>query len=155
MKDQTRIRLMTIEARYGKRLGAAPTEAELAADRESRFVEAFRRVRAEILVPAMEEIGAQLTAAGHGHRVDLDAGERAPSIELHLLLRGARRDAGNVIRLFTRPDEGHGCEVIAEVQIHLVVTELTRFREVSAITSEVVEQMIVDAVEQVFACNAR
>ena len=46
-------------------------------------------------------------------------------------------------------------EVIAEVNVHRTLTELTRFRVLSRITREVAEQMCVDAIEHVFACNAR
>jgi hypothetical protein len=156
VNDQTRIRLAIIEAKYGKRGARAASEAELARERASRFDEDFRRLRDEVLAPILEEIGAALTAAGHGHRVELDAGEHRPSVELHLLLEQARaRDAESgstgVIRLFTLTGEARGCEIIAEVQLKRTLVELTRFQDTAALTPEVVEQMVVDAVEQVFA----
>jgi hypothetical protein len=154
VNEQTRIRLAIIEAKFGKRGARAPSQAELAAERSSRFDDDFRRARSEVLAPILEEIGAVLTAAGHGHRVALDAGEHRPSIELHLLLAGAEGGSTGVIRLFTRTGEARRCEIIAEVQLGRALVELTRFQEASALTAEVVEQMVVDAVEQVFAYHA-
>ena len=154
MNDQTRIRLAIIEAKYGKQGSRTASKAELAAERASRFDEDFRRARAEVLAPILEEIGAALTEAGHAHRVEIDAGEHRPSVELHLILGDAARGSTGVIRLFTRTGEPHPCEIIAEVQLRRTLVELTRFQEASALTREVVEHMVVDAVEQVFAYHS-
>jgi hypothetical protein len=151
VNERTRIRLQIIEAKYGKQGSRAASHAELAAERERRFDEEFQRVRAEILAPVLEEIGAALTAAGHGHRVAIDAGEHRPSIELHLLLGDDGRASTGVIRLFCRTGTQRRREIIAEVQLKRTCVELTRFQEASALTPDVVEQMVVDAVEQVFA----
>jgi hypothetical protein len=149
------MRLAIIEATYGMGVAVAASEAALAADRESRFDEEFRRVRAEVLSPTLEEIGAALTAAGHGHRVEIDAGEHRPSIELHIILGEAPGGSrGGVIRLFTSTGKPRGCEVVAEVELKRTLVELTRFKAASAMTPEVVEQMVADAVEQIFACHA-
>ena len=155
MKDQTRIRLKIIEARYGgARSGRPPSAEDLAADRARQLYDGFRRVREGMLVPILEDIGSALVEAGHGHRVDIDVGERLPSLEWHLLLRNARAGATNVIRMFPRVGQDLGCEIIAEVQLDRTLIELTRFQTIDELTPEVAEQMIVDAVEQVFACNA-
>jgi hypothetical protein len=158
MKEQTRIRLSIIEARYGRRAARAASEAELAADRRARFDDAFRGVRDRVLAPALEEIGAEIATTGHRHRVEIDAGEHRPSVALHLLLASAARGApdspASVIRLFTVHGTLHNSQIIAELEIRRTVTELTRFHEASAITTEVAEQMIVDAVEQIFAVHS-
>ena len=154
MNDQTRIRVALIETKYGKRGARAGTEAELTAERARRFDEDFKRARAEILAPTLGEIGAALTEAGHGHRVEIDAGEHRPSIELYLLLGDNASVSAGVIRLFSRTTEAYGSEIIAEVQLKRTLVELTRFHEASALTREVVEQMVVDAVEQVFAYHS-
>ncbi len=145
MNEQTRIRLAIIEAKYGKR-GSRDDGGDPQGPR--RFAEDFRRARAEVLAPILEEIGAALTAAGHGHRVDIDGGATQPSVELHVLLGERECEPSGIIRLFAR-----GQEIIAEVQLGRTEVELTRFHEVSALTPDVVEQMVVDAVEQVFACH--
>lgn len=154
MNEQTRMRLAIIEARYGKRVAAARASTLDAEQRANRFDEEFRRVRADVLAPIFEEIGAALTAAGHGHRVAIDAGDDQPSIELHVLLGEAPSGStGGVIRIFTATRSPRGREIIAEVELKRTLVELTRFQEASAMTPEVVEQMVADAVEQVFACH--
>jgi hypothetical protein len=151
MKEQTRIRLSIIEARYGARRAVTPAEAERVA-RIARFEDDFRRVRDALVMPLFKEIGAALLAAGHGHRVLVDAGEHAPNVELHLSLRGAPAAATNVIRVCTVSGDERS-EIIADVNIGGTWTELRRFMDAAAMTDEVLEQMIVDAVEQVFACR--
>ncbi len=147
MNEQTRIRLGIIEARYGKRAGRAASETELAAERALRFDEEFRRAREAVVAPILGEIGAALSASGHGHRVAVDEAATQPSVELYLSPRGVPSGERSVIRLFARA----GSEIIAEVELGRTVIELTRFHEASAMSAEVVEQMIVDAVEQLFA----
>ncbi|MGK3997661.1 hypothetical protein [Sorangium sp. So ce1024] len=152
--DNTRIRLAIIQNKYGKRLAQRAGGADQPGRRE-RFNDDFRRILVDIVAPAFKAIGDELAASGHAYRIEHDAGEQIPSVELHVLLRGVPADANNLIRLFSRADaEGDG-EVIAEVNVDQTLTELTRFRVLSRITQEVTEQMCVDAIEHIFACNAR
>jgi hypothetical protein len=154
VNEQTKARLAIIEAKFGKQGARAASKGEPDADRASLFNEDFRRVRTEVLAPILEEIGAALSASGHGHRVELDAGKQVPSIELHLILGDAASGSTGVIRFFTRTRAPQAHQIIAEVQLKSTLVELTRFQEASAMTSEVVEQMVVDAVEQVFAYHS-
>lgn len=154
INENTRIRLAIIQRKYGNRLSQSASGGDQP-DRRRRFNDDFRRILADIIVPAFEAIGEELASSGHGYRIEHDVGEQTPSVELHLLLRGVPEGANNLIRLFSRADaEGDG-EVIAEVNVRHTLTELTRFRVLSRISQEVVEQMCVDAIEHVFACNAR
>ena len=75
------------------------------------------------------------------------------SIELHLIITGAARASAKVIRLFSLKEIGRRPEVVAEVEMERNPMELTRFLQIGEITPEVLEQMFVDAIEQVFACN--
>jgi hypothetical protein len=154
VNEQTKARLAIIEAKFGKQGARAASKVESDAERASRFDEDFRRVRAEVLAPILEEIGAALSASGHGYRVEIDAGKLVPSIELHLILVGTASGSTGVIRLFTRTKAPHPHQIIAEVQLKGTMVEITRFHEASALTPEVVEQMVVDAVEQVFAYHS-
>jgi hypothetical protein len=43
--------------------------------------------------------------------------------------------------------------VIAEAEMECNLMDLTRFHQIEEITPEGVEQMFVDAIEHVFACN--
>ncbi|APR88368.1 hypothetical protein A7982_13717 [Minicystis rosea] len=151
MKETTRIRLSIIEARYGRRAPADASDGELAAS----FEDDFRKARDERIAPLLQEIGATLAAGGHEHRVAIDEGARRPSVELHLSprTRSAEARPASVIRMFSIT-EGARREIIAEVQLGRKVVELTRFREISELRAEVLEQMVVDAVEQVFAHHA-
>ncbi|XXX76722.1 hypothetical protein WMF30_54645 [Sorangium sp. So ce134] len=154
INEHSRIRLAIIQQKYGKRLAQGESGAHVA-DRRERFKDDFRRIMADVFVPTFEAIGDELASSGHAYRIEHDVDERTPSIEFHILLRGVPADANNLIRLFYNADaEGDG-EVIAEVNVHQTLTELTRFRVLSRITQEVAEQMCVDAIEHVFACNAR
>ncbi len=42
---------------------------------------------------------------------------------------------------------------VAEVEMERNLMELTRFHQIEEITPEVVDQMLVDAIERVFSCN--
>ncbi|MFS8065167.1 MAG: hypothetical protein ACMG6S_02225, partial [Byssovorax sp.] len=80
-------------------------------------------------------------------------GGARPSIELHLVITGARRGSKNLIRFFASKDVERGPEIIAEVEMVRSPMELTRFQEIDALTPEVAEQLLLDAIEQVFASN--
>ena len=157
MKEQTQLRLATITARHARRLAESGIEADAAASaaeaRERAFFDGFDRSRAEILRPAMTEIGAQLEAAGHGYRIEERIESGRPLIELHLLILGARAGSKNLIRLFAWKDSEGRPEIVAEVEMVRSPMELTRYQEIEALTREVAEQMLVEAIEQVFASN--
>ncbi len=153
MKEQTQIRMEMITARYAKRLSEAGNAGELVAARQAEFLRGFERLRAEVLRPAMEAIGAELVRAGHGYRVDLSDTSAQATIELYLVLTGAPSRSDKVIRLFCLKGTVARSEVVAEVEMERNPMELTRFLQIAEITVEVVEQMLVDAIEQVFACN--
>ncbi len=153
MKEQTRIRMEMITARYARRLTKAGNAGELVAARHEKFLRGFERVRADVLRPAMQAIGGELEKAGHGYRVDLGDADDRLSIDLHLILTGAPSRADKVIRLFSLKASASRSEVVAEVEMEGNPMELTRFLQIEEITPDVVDQMLVDAVEQVFACN--
>lgn len=153
MKEQTRIRIDIITSRYARRVTGAGNVGELVAARHAEFLRAFERARADVLRPAMAAIGGELTRAGHGYRVEVDdAGERL-CVDFHLVITAAHSSTRKVIRLFTGVDKEGRSEVVAEVEMQGNLMELTRFHRIEEITSEVVEQMFVDAIEHVFACN--
>ena len=153
MKEQTKIRMDIITSRYARRVKEAGSVGELVAARHAEFLRGFERVRAEVLRPAMEAIGGELTRAGHGYRVEVDdAGERL-CVDFHLVITAASSGARKVIRLFTGVDKEGRSEVVAEVEMKGNLMELTRFHQIDEISPDVVEQMFVDAIEHVFACN--
>lgn len=148
MKEQTRIRLQIIAARFGRR-GAVRNEEEHA------WLDAYERARGGVLTTAMTEIGEVLQQDGHHCEVRLDAEPAGRSIDF------AVRPVGNgegerLIRFFARNDERRGWQVKAEIRLGEAqgFSELTRFERPDEITAEVAEHLLVDAMEQVFASVA-
>jgi hypothetical protein len=125
MKEQTKIRMEMITSRFAKRLTEAGNAGELVAARKAELMRGFESVRAEVLRPAMESIGAELHRAGHGYRVDLSDTPEQMSIELHLIITGAPRASAKVIRLFSLKGTEGRPEVVAEVEMERNPMELT------------------------------
>ncbi|AKT41279.1 hypothetical protein [Chondromyces crocatus] len=147
MKEHNRLRLERLTQRYAERSGAAlpPSEAE--------FLRAFTEVRDRVLRPAMEEIAAELRRAGHAPEVVLDEGPEKPSIELALGLQGVsglRNRVGiSVVRW-----EGHPLQLLAYLEASPPRFDLERFAKAEELGEDRVEQLLVDAVEHILACNA-
>ena len=117
MKEQTKIRMEIITARYARRVTEAGKAGDLVAARHAEFLRGFERVRADVLRPAMEAIGAELAGAGHGYRVELDDAEERLCVDSHLVITAAPNTARKMIRLFTGVDKEGRSEVVAEVEM--------------------------------------
>lgn len=154
MKEQTKVRLDIITARHARRLSEAGDEAQVAAARALAFARDYERALTEVVSPAMEQVGAELARAGHGYRIELGAPGGRRTVELHVLITGARRESTSVIRMFLAAAPERRPEVIAEVEVMSHPMELTRYREIGLMTPDVIEQLLVDAVEHLFACNS-
>ncbi len=143
MNEQNRLRLQRITARHASRT------ARDRADSDAAFLEGFARASAGVLRPVFEDVGAQLVAAGYGFQIVTGGEERSPSIALHVEIpdRGGSRDA---IRFFARKYPEKGWQVIAELEL-LRPVELTRFNEGEPLERDVIEHMVVEALEQMFA----
>jgi hypothetical protein len=152
MKEQTKVRLDIITSRHARRISDVGGESEVAAAQAIAFARDYERAIAAVVRPAMEEIGAELARSGHGYRVEEGQTEGRRTLAFYVLITGARRDAANVIRFFLASYAGRS-EVIAEVEFARNPMELTRYREIEGITAAVIEQLLVDAVEHIFACN--
>ena len=152
MNEQNRLRLNRIATRHAKRTaqGGSETESELESHRDAAFLSAFACVRDEVLRPVMAEVGVQLKAAGYGFRISPGGAEGSPSIDFHILIAD-RGDSKDTIRFFARKDAERGWQVIGELELKRSPVELTRFEDTEQITHDVVEQLVVDAVEQMFA----
>ena len=154
MNDQNRLRLGRIAARHASRPAPKPTAPEPPPEEEDEraavFLAAFARVRDGVLRPTMAEVGLQLKAAGYPFRIDPGGDERSPSIDFHVILAD-RRDSKDTIRFLARKDAAQGWQVIGELELKGSPVELTRFETTDEITHDVVQQLVVDAVEQMFA----
>ena len=116
------------------------------------FSAAFKMVTATVLVPLMEEIKEQLMIADHRASVVLWPSDSEPRVVNYCIDLTGRKTLTNRIRFFAQFDEPRAVwQVIAELQITRTATELARFSPPSEITRDVAEQLLVDAVEEIFA----
>jgi hypothetical protein len=137
-----------IAARYVKQTAEGRKDAET--ETETAFLAKFRRVRDDVLRPVMAEVGAQLKAAGFDFQVSPGGNEGAPGVDFHVLIPG-RGDSKDTIRFFARKDRDRGWQVLGELELKRSPVELKRFEECGELGHDVAEQLVVDAVEQMFA----
>jgi len=145
MNEQNRLRLERIAQRYDRRV------SERDAPEESAFVAAFEQLCDRLLRPKMEEVAAELRRAGHESRVVVDAERQA--IELVLGLRrgkGSRNVVGFCVLRWT----GYPLQILAYLEISPPPFDIERFAAADEIAPERVEQLLVDAVEQILSVNA-
>jgi hypothetical protein len=150
VKDHNRHRLALIDARFGDRRGA-PSETEA-------FEEAFERVCLAVIRPVMEDVAAELEQLGHAPRIATEPliheGDRiAPCIALYLGLRGRGEGSGYVALGVAR--DGVTPNVLAWLVAEPTPFDLQRYARPDEISADTVEQMLVDAVEHLFARSAR
>lgn len=152
MNEQNRLRLERIATRHSKQEAQKSSEpqAETPNDGDEAFLAAFGRARDEVLRPVMAEVGLQLKAAGYLFRIIAGGDAMSPSVELHVIIAD-RGDSKDTIRFLARKDAERGWQVIGELELKRSPIELTRFEAIEPMTHDVVEQLVVDAVEQMFA----
>ncbi len=148
MKEQNRFRIERMAARY-----AARQKEKSEADGE-RFLREFDEVRERILRPAMLEVKSELERAGHSPWIAIDEAAYKPSIELNLGLAGVPRTRGTNLCGFCVIRWNEFPEVLAYLVVAQPPMDLLRFASATEITQEYVEQMLVDSMEHVFACNS-
>lgn len=146
MNEQTRIRLGIIAARFGKRSDAPVDSAQV-------WLAEYEALRAGVLRTAMSEIAEVLAGDGHRCEVVLDGDPEARSIDLVVAPWGAAEKERR-IRFFARDDPRRGWQVVGHIWLLQSPSELTRFGHPSEVTTEVAEQILVDAIEQLFASAA-
>jgi len=147
MKEQNRLRLGRLTARYAERIGAA------ASPDESAFLREFDELSARILRPAMEEIQEELNQAGHSAKILVDEGPEKPSLELALGLQKAR-GARNVVGFCVIRWKGYPLQILAYLEVNPPKFDLERFANAAELNPDRVEQMLLDAVEHIISCNA-
>lgn len=147
MKEQNRLRLERLTARYDERIRSA------SAPEEAQFLAAFRELCDHVLRPQMDEFAAELRKAGHDARVIVHDDPKSPGIELALGLRdgkGSRNVVGfSVIRWSKYP-----LQILAYLEVNPPPFDLERFASAEDIQAERVEQLITDAIEHIVMCNA-
>lgn len=144
MHEQNKNRLALITERFASR-----SAARAHADRRA-FDEAFVTAREALIRPVFEEVAEELRRAGHAPIVVMDEAEERPSIELRLGIRG--RSGRNLVAYVVIQRRAEP-EVLAYLDVDTPVLDLIRYEHPSAIRAEMVEQLVVDAIEHIFACN--
>ncbi|WP_437930227.1 hypothetical protein WMF37_13670 [Sorangium sp. So ce291] len=147
MKEHNRLRIERLTARYARRIEAtrAPAEAD--------FLREFDALRERVLRPPMEELAAELRKAGHAPRIVIDEGHDTPSIELALGLREAKATR-NVVGFCVIRWSGYPLQILAYLEVNPTPFDLERFASAADVGADRVEQLLVDAVEQIMVCNA-
>jgi hypothetical protein len=118
------------------------------------FLRAFEEARERVLRPILEEFAAELRRVGHEPRIAIDEAAEAPSIELVLGLRGADVPPGSNLVGFSVIRWTGAPEVLAYLVVRPPPMDLERFASPEEIDANQAEQMVLDAIEHVLACNA-
>ncbi|WP_437513205.1 hypothetical protein [Sorangium sp. So ce1099] len=147
MKEHNRLRIERLAARYARRI------EETRAPAEADFLREFEDLRERVLRPPMEELAAELRKAGHAPRIVIDEGHDKPSIELALGLREAKATR-NVVGFCVIRWPGYPLQILAYLEVNPTPFDLERFASAADIGADRVEQLLVDAVEQIMVCNA-
>lgn len=145
MKEYNREKLARIDARFGKKHASQPS-----ADFEAAYV----HLRETILRPVMQDIASELRKLGHDPRIDEDAKaherERiSPCITLHLGLAERGEKSGYIslgIVVGKEPPE-----VLAWLVAPPTPFDLGHYADPKTISEEHVEQLLMNAVEHLFA----
>lgn len=148
MREHNKSRIALITGRYAARQG------ERRRGERGAFDDAFRAARDEVIRPALEEIAAELRAVGHAPEVVCDAAIETPSIELALGIRGAEALPGADLVGFSVIQRREDPEVLAYLVVRPPAMDLLRFATPAEITAYQVEQLVIDAIEHVFACRS-
>lgn len=155
MKETSKARLSHVASRFAARIQAADA---LDASDPIAFKEAFRRVRDAVIVPAMRDIGEELVKVSSvRYAIEIDDDEpsphkESPSVTLRLVL-SPRAPAGHRITFAVIDRDAKGPEILAFLEASPPPMDLARFQP-KEIQEEVVEQLLVDSVEQIYACVA-
>jgi hypothetical protein len=147
MKEQNRLRIERLVARYAGRVGAA------ADPEEATFIREFVDLRERVIRPVLDECAASLREAGHDARVVLDEGPDTPSIELALGLRGGK-GASNKVGFHVLRWKGYPLQILAYLEVSPPPFDLERFARAEELAADRVEQMVVDAIEHIMMTNA-
>ena len=147
MKEQNRLRIERLTARYAQRLeGSRPLE-------ETDFLREFDDLRERLLRPQMEEFAVELRKAGHDPRILVDEGHEQPSIDLALGLRGAR-GTRNAVGFCVIRWAGYPLQILAYLEVNPPPFDIERFARAADLQPGRVEHILVEAIEHILACNA-
>jgi hypothetical protein len=143
IKEETKERLARMAERYRAHVetlrGPEPAQAEAA----------HLAVYKDVVRPVVVAFAAELEKSGHETSFALE--ERPPALEFRIVIDG--RDE-QVIRFSWRPRDGRTEESVAMLERAHHPFELRRFDSPAEITPDVIEHVLVEALEQIFASAA-
>jgi hypothetical protein len=148
VKEHSRNRLALITDRY-----AARQQEKQEGDRPA-FHDAFRAARDAVIRPVFQEIADELAKAGHAPLIVDDGARETPSIELSLGIKGAPpvpsadRIGFSVIERREQP------EILAYLVVRPPPMDIVRYASADEINAYAVEQLVIDAIEHIFACHS-
>lgn len=149
MNEQNKHRIARITERYAARKGP-PQNPDRAA-----FDEAFRAAQTAVIEPIFDEIAAELRAAGHAPELLIDAERELPSVTLRLGIHGvSHADPNNDRIAFMVIARRPALEILAYLVVRPPPMDLLRFASANELSRDKVEQLVVDAVEHIFACRS-
>lgn len=148
MKEQNLHRLDLITGRLARR------QEQKAQGSREEYERAFREVREAVIRPVLDEIAEALRARGHGTSVAVDEAAERPSVELVLGIAGAPATARGDRVSFVVIERRVGLEVLAYLTVKPPAMDIVRYARPEEITRDEVEQLVIDAVEHVFACHS-
>lgn len=163
LSEQNRYRIARSARRYEAHIQAAVARAPVrpiaslsfpatkpASAARTAYDEAFAARRDEVILPVFEATARALEEEGHAPVIALDDEEERPSVALHLGLREVESRypllAFVVIEWFGRP------EVLAYSIVRPPPMDLHRWADLTTLSLAQVEQLTVDAVENLLAC---
>jgi hypothetical protein len=148
VKEHNKNRIVLITGRYAARR----RQKEL--DNGYEFEEGFRAVRDALIRPILEEIAAELRNAGHAARIACDEAAQTPSIDLVLGIRAAQGPHRTDVVGFSVIRHRAVPEILAYLVVNHPPMDLLRFSSPAELTTDQVEQIVVDAIEHIFSCHS-
>jgi hypothetical protein len=145
MKEDNRARLARMVARWDRHRGASGHEGS-----DGAFHAELARLTTSVLRPALQDVGAELCRAGHSFRIEESAPDGSPRLDFYVVVQG-RTGSKDLIQFVVRRNATRGLELIVELVLKSSPFELRRFRALSEVRADIVEHMLVDAIEQLLA----
>jgi hypothetical protein len=147
MRDANRIRLDRIVRRY-RTTTESPSERDAS---ELAFIAAFVCARAAVLDPVYRDAATHLGRMGFPADIEHRVVDGLPDTSLVVYPTPARRTAVR-IAVARRLDGAPGLDLFASIEVGGKPVDVERFDACAELTPEVVERILVDGLEHIFAC---
>ncbi len=159
MNEEDKSHLESIMNKFEKKLAKSTDAKEQRQSEENVFYSEFKRLRTQVIRPAMEDIGSALKARGHNSEISEVGDERSKrdaKITMSITIGGVPSSAyapENTVSI----SFSHAGHTTISVQASTPIRNRSGFARsrgnyaVSEITTELVEKRILEVLEEVFA----